>query len=89
MYERVTGIRVRRSTKPIVDDIFEIRLASDEVQSINYVIQSLGLGVVYYFYNQRGVVIKVVARHPIYKNSYICSEENAGVLDELLGLPRF
>lgn len=89
MYERITAIRVRRSKKPIVDDIFEIRLASEEVQSTNYVIQALELGVVYYFYNQGGTVIKVTARHPIYKSPYICSEENDGVLDELLVLPRF
>ncbi|MBP1043363.1 DUF3892 domain-containing protein [Vagococcus sp. BWB3-3] len=89
MFERITAIRVRRSKQPVVDDIFEIRLANEEVQSTNYVIQSLELGVVYYFYNQSGSVIKVIARHPIYKNPYICSEENDGVSDELLVLPRF
>lgn len=89
MYERVTAIRVKRSTRPLVDDILEVKLANEEVQATSYVIQSLGLGVVYYFYNQSGTVVKLTARHPIYKNSYICSEENDGIQDELLVLPRF
>ncbi|WP_314066195.1 DUF3892 domain-containing protein [uncultured Vagococcus sp.] len=89
LIEQITHIRIKNSESFGSENIIEVLLASGEKRSIKTIISYLSLGEKHYYVNVQQQIVYVEAVHPLYKSSYIRSCDFAGVIDNLMNLPRF
>ncbi|MBP1040355.1 hypothetical protein I6N95_04940 [Vagococcus sp. BWB3-3] len=89
MIQHVTHIRIRNTEKQGTESIIEVLLALGETRPIKTMIEYLGIGGQYYYFNSTSDVTYIESVHPLYKDSYIRSCNYDGVYDNLMSLPHF
>ncbi len=85
----ITKIRTRGIDTSSTDCIYEVLLDNGDIILVSTVIEYISLGIEFYFRDHLGQFFLVSDSHPIYKDSYICSESVYEEVDSLLLLPTF
>lgn len=89
MEYRIDAIRTKYSFSDTTDEITDVKLSFDYVESVSSVVRAIDSGDSYYYTDRLGSRAEVETVHPSYGDPYIRTKANYTKKDNLLSLLRF